>query len=149
MTVQELLKSRANGLHFLMTLSRTDPYATYPGRTPARRADILRHLQVLDAQTTDTLDTLATSLRAAAFPSTLSPHDLYMLRQRMHCAIDFLARLAESLPDPDWLHTRSMDLALEDQWLLLGVWKEFGLSWLQNLAWRISKAIPENNLTEA
>lgn len=72
-----------------------------------------------------------------------------MLRQRMHCAIDFLARLAESLPDPDWLHTRSMDLALEDQWLLLGVWKEFGLSWLQNLAWRISKAIPENNLTEA
>ena len=143
MTIEDVLNSRGYGLHFNTVLSLTAPHAAYPGKTPARRAGILRRLEALDAQTRDTLDTLAASLRSSPSFDTLSPEELYMLRQRMLCALDFLSRLADSLPTPTWLSTSSCSLEAEDRWLLLGVWREFGPFWVQNLAWRISRGLPD------
>jgi hypothetical protein len=139
MTIDDLLKSRGAGLHFNSLLLLTEPCAAYPGKTPAPRVGILRHLQTLELQTQDRLNTSVSQIRDGSYFETFSQEESYMLRQRLLCALDFLSRLADSLPTPEWLSTASAQLELEDAWLLVGVWREFGPFWLQNLAWRISR----------
>jgi hypothetical protein len=143
MTIEDMLKSRGSGLHFHSLLLLTEPHSDYPGKRPAPRVGILRHLEKLDGQTRDTLDMLVQALRVDASFEGLSPAEFYMLRQRLLCSLDFLARLADSLPAPQWLSTDAPRLELEDRWLLIGVWKEFGQAWLQNLAWRLSRGLPQ------
>ena len=143
MNIEDILKSRSNGLHYSSMFSLTEPHSNYPGKLPAPRTAILKRLESLDAQTLNTLDALATSLRSEPFFDKLLPDELYMLRQRLNCAIDFLARLADSMPSPGWLSAATDKLSDEDQWLLVGIWKEYGLFWLQNLAWRISRGAQE------
>jgi hypothetical protein len=143
MHLETLLKSRANGLHWTLMFHHTEPHAKYPGRIPAPRAGILKRLTALNAQTTDSLDTLASSLRAAPLLDELSPEECYMLRQRMRCALDILERLCDSQPAPAWLSKDGIAIEPEDRWLLAGLWQEFGTFYLQNLAWRISRGLPE------
>ena len=143
MTLEDMLKSRLRRLHFELLIERTDPHAVYPGKLPARRAGILRYLETLDARTRDRLDTLIDSLRSEPFAPELEPAVAYMLRQRMRCALDTLQRLVDAAPSPEWLCTASLELAAEDHWLLIGLWNEFGMFWLQNLAWRIAHGLPE------
>ena len=143
MEIRQLLDSRGCGIHFCLLLARTEPHAAYPGRLPGPRAGIFRRLEALDGQTRDRLDRLAASLRSEPAFESLGPPELYMLRQRMHCALDLLSRLADSEPSPGWLSTDGFDLEPQDAWLLGGVWREFGAFWLQNLAWRLSKGLPE------
>lgn len=139
MTIDDLLKSRANGVHFSMLFALTEPHAAYPGKRPAPRVAIQRSLEALDGRTRDRLDTLATTLRANPDFDGLTPEESYMLRQRLLCSLDLLSRLADSLPTPEWLSTADSRLASEDHWLLIGIWKEFGPFWLQNLSWRLSR----------
>ena len=141
--VEDILKSRIQGLHFSELLRLTEPHAAYPGKLPARRDGILRKLETLDAQTLGRIDTLVGQLRSAPLPSECDPIVGYMLRQRLRCALDVLARLQDSSPTPGWLCTASAALAVEDHWLLIGLWREFGACWLQNLAWRISRGIAD------
>jgi hypothetical protein len=141
MDIEDILKSRAASINAVLMLDQTSAYSTYPGKTPAPRVGILRHLEKLNEQTSHTLDTVVYKLRSEPLPEELSPVDFYMFRQRLLCAHDFLSRLEDSLPIPRWLSASSNDLEREDQWLLIGVWKEFGQFWLQNLAWRISRGV--------
>lgn len=139
MSIQEILNSRGNGLHYNQILSLTEPHSSYPGKTPASRIAILRHLAKLDEQSLAVLNELAFNLRSKPFPKSLTSTELYMLRQRLLCGLDTLSRLADSAPNPDYLSTNTSDLEIEDRWLLIGIWREFGTHWIQNLAWRISR----------
>jgi hypothetical protein len=140
MDIQKLLDSRTSDTsHWTQMMRLTDPHSAYPGKLPAGRDDILFHLEELNLQTAGKLDTLASSLRSSPCFSALSPAELYLLRQRLRCALDILARLADSQPTtPGWLSIAGFELEQEDRWLLAGLWREFGTFWLQNLSWRLS-----------
>jgi len=124
-------------------LEFTEAHREYPGNNRTQRADVLKTLEGLHAQTKDSLDGLSLSLRVDPSLDCLSQEEVYMFRQRLLCALDFLSRLADTLPTPDFLSTSSSSLELEDQWILVGIWNEFGPFWIQNLAWRLSQGADE------
>ncbi len=138
MTLNDILKSKLGSQYVPSLLAETESI-TFPYPT-SRRDVILRRLEELNIETHDAIEIFICSPHGMLFDRRhLSDRELYMLRERVKCAIDFLSRLSDALPSQQWFSTGGADLETEDTFLYSGIWREFGQQWMASLAWRLAR----------
>ena len=134
MTIDELLDECGKDSRYSAMLALSQDLV-YPGKLPAAREKILLALDVWDMHVNEWFERTILDFDDKKRP--LSEQDVYILAQRYACAADFLTRLADSLSTPELLSVGNLPPDMRDSWLLVGIWREYGQVWRQNLAWRL------------
>ena len=127
MTINDILKSKANITSPLNILLVQTGKVKFPYVTE-RRDRVLSCLEEMDAQTHEKLEELAPRVHQilSLDGGGLSETELYMLGQRVRCALDFLTRLVDAQPFPQWFCAETDSLEDESIFLFQGIWREFG-----------------------
>lgn len=135
-TLKEILNMYGHGAYFnAMMVATADLKFPYPKDDRGR---ILHQLEQMDIDTTDVLDELIKNPnRMITSFKSLSTDQLYILKQRYLCGLEILTRMTEAAPSFEWIRVEKHDVATELQFLLTGLWKEFGILFHGQLAWRL------------
>ena len=118
--------------------------ACLPIAFPKERKAALWLLEEMDIQTRETLEGFAREPIPEKFTrGHLTDSELFMLWCRWGCALHVLACLTDALPFQSWLCIGDSSPAVEQFFLLSGLWREFGQLWMGQRAWRIEQGLPE------